>query len=468
MEYRLHRSRKQHDVDMTTGSIFMHLLYFSLPLLAGNLFQQLYNTVDIWVVGNFVSDEAFSAVGTVAPIVNMLIGTFMGFASGAGVVISQYYGAKNYDKVHDTVHTSIVMTIVLTIAFTAAGILLTPTLLRFMKTPDSVFPEAMTYLTIYIGGMAGLLFYNMGSSILRAVGDSRRPFYFLVVAALLNVILDLVFVIVFGMGVEGVAYATIIAQGISAVLVMVTLIRTNSCVKLIFRDLLQPHRAILFKIIRIGIPAALQMAVTAFSNVFVQSYINNFGADCMGGWTAYHKVDQLIFMPMQSLALASTTFVGQNLGVRQVDRAKKGVRTALLMSLAVSSLVAVVVMIFAPQLVAIFNNKSEVVSYGTLFMRYLTPFLLFNCINQVLAGALRGSGNSRAPMVIMLSSFVLFRQVYLYVMANYISGQLLPIALGYPAGWVVCSILMSLYYRHTNLNASALIQSDAEEPHLQQ
>ena len=269
-------------VDMTEGNITGHLIRFALPLLAGNIFQQLYNMVDTWVVGNFVSNEAFSAVGTVGPIVNMLIGCFLGFSSGAGVVISQYYGARRTERVHDAVHTALVLTVILCAVFTALGIGFTPLMLRLMNTPAEVFPESSAYLTIYFGGISGLLIYNMGSGILRAVGDSRRPFYFLVVSAVLNTALDLLFVLRFGMGVEGVAWATVIAQAVSALLVIVVLLRTQQAVRLIPRDL-RIHLPVLRQIIRVGVPSALQMAITAFSNVFVQSYINSFGADCMGG-----------------------------------------------------------------------------------------------------------------------------------------------------------------------------------------
>ena len=447
--------RKRHDVDMTQGSVFRHLLLFSLPLLAGNIFQQLYNTVDTWVVGNYVSDAAFSAVGTVSPIINMLIGCFMGFSSGAGVVISQYYGAKKFDKVQQTVHTAIALTILLTVSFTILGITITPVMLRFMKTPDEVFGQSSAYLTIYFSGMAGLLFYNMGAGILRAVGDSKHPFYYLVVAAVTNTILDLLFVIVFRMGVEGVAYATIIAQALSATLTMLTLMRTSSCVRLDWKQI-RFHGAILRQIIHVGIPAALQMAVTAFSNVFVQSYINQFGKECMGGWTAYSKVDQLLFLPMQSLALAATTFVGQNLGIGQSDRARKGVRTSLVMALCSTVVLSTGVILAAPTLVAFFNKPPEVVTYGTLFLRHLSPFYLLCCVNQIYSGALRGAGNSRAPMVIMLASFVLFRQAYLYVVSHFISNTILPLAMGYPAGWLVCSTLILLYYRRVQLNSSSL------------
>ena len=446
---------KRHDVDMTQGSVFLHLLYFALPLLAGNLFQQFYNTVDIWVVGNYVSDEAFSAVGTVTPIINMLIGSFMGLASGAGVVISQYYGGKKFDKVQEAVHTAIALTVILTVLFSIIGVAMTPAMLHFMKTPDEVFGESSVYLTIYFSGMVGLLFYNMGSGILRAVGDSKRPFYYLVASATINIVLDLVFVIKFHMGVAGVAYATIIAQGISATLTLITLLRTSSCVHLELKRI-RIHLPVLRQIIHVGIPAALQMAVTAFSNVFVQSYINQFGSDAMGGWTAYTKIDQLIFLPMQSLALSATTFVGQNLGDGQAERAKKGVRTSFLMAVCVTIVVSTGVILAAPHLVVIFNDKPEVVDYGVLFLRRMTPFYVLCCVNQIYSGALRGAGNSRVPMIIMLSSFVVFRQCYLYVMSNFISNTILPLAMGYPAGWLLCSTLTLLYYRHVQLNDSHL------------
>ncbi len=437
---------------MTQGSVFRHLLWFALPLLAGNIFQQLYNTVDTWVVGNYVSDEAFSAVGTVAPIINMLIGAFTGLANGAGVVISRHFGAKSYDKVKDAVHTAAALTLILTAAFTVIGVTMTPAMLRFMKTPEEVFGQSRAYLTIYFSGMAGLMCYNMGAGILRAVGDSRRPFYYLVAAAVINIVLDLLFVIAFRMGVQGVAYATIIAQAVSAALTVVTLLRTTACVRLEVRSV-RIHRDMLSQIVRVGIPAALQMAVTAFSNVFVQSYINQFGKECMGGWTAYTKMDQLIFLPMQSLAMAATTFVGQNLGRQQNRRADRGVKTSLAMAVTVTLAVSAVVMGFAPRLVYFFNQNPEVISYGTLFLRRLTPFYVLSCVSQIYSGALRGAGNSRTPMIIMLCSFVLFRQCYLYIVSHFISNTILPLAMGYPAGWLVCSSATLIYYHKVHLKA---------------
>ena len=444
------------DVDMTTGDISRYLIMFALPLLFGNLFQQLYNMVDTWVVGNYVSNEAFSAVGTVGPIINMLVGFFMGLASGAGVIISQYYGARQYNRVHDVVHTSIVMTLVMVIFTSIMGIFLTPYLLRMMNTPPEVFPESMKYLRIIFSGIAGLMFYNMGSAILRAIGDSKRPFYFLMCAALLNIVLDLLFIIKFHMGVEGVAYATIISMITSAILTIIVLLRTDTCVKLTPKDL-KIDKAILKKIIFLGIPAALQMAITSFSNIFVQGYINHFGADTMSGWTAYSKIDMLMFMPMQSLALAVTTFVGQNLGVGDVERAKKGVSISMRLAVTVTIISMIPVIIFAPNMVAFFNSKSEVIYYGTLFLRWITPFYLLSCANQIYSSALRGAGNTKAPMVIMLLSFVVFRQVYLFVMANFIANEILPIAMGYPAGWLLCSLLTYTYYKKSDLSRTSVM-----------
>ena len=458
--FHLHHHARHHaryDVDMTQGSTTRHLVRFALPLLAGNLFQQLYNMVDTWVVGNFVSNEAFSAVGTVTPIINTLIGFFLGMSSGAGVVISQYYGAHRPEKVREAVHTAMLLTVIMGVVFTGVGIAMTPLMLELMKTPAEVAPDQTAYLTIYFAGIMGLLLYNMGSGILRAVGDSQRPFYFLLVSAGVNTALDLLFVLKFGMGVEGVAYATIIAQAVSAVLTIAVLIGYDGSVKLSLRDL-RIHWRMLKKIVAVGIPAALQMAITAFSNVFVQGYINHFGADCMSGWTAYTKIDQLVILPVQSLSLASTTFVGQNLGVGNVERAKGGVRRALYLSFAVTAVLLVPVLTLAPDMTAFFNSKPEVVSYGALLLRLLSPFYFFFCINQIYSGALRGSGNSQVPMLIMLGSFVVFRQIYLYVMAHFISNEIVPIAMGYPAGWFVCSAVTLLYYAHCKFDSHRLVE----------
>ena len=454
--FHLPHFQKKRDVDMTEGNILNHIISFAAPLLVGNLFQQLYNMVDTWVVGRYVSNEAYAAVGTVGPIVNMLIGFFMGLSSGAGVVISQYYGARREDKVRDTVHTAVTMTLILGALFTLLGLTITPLMLKLMKTPENVLPQSTAYLTIYFSGIIGLLLYNIGAGILRAVGDSQRPFYYLVVCAVMNTVLDLVFVLVFQMGVQGVALATVLSQCTSAVLVMMALLRSDNCIRLELQKL-KLHWDMLRKIISVGIPAALQMAVTSFSNVFVQSYINHFGDNCMSGWTTYAKVDQLIFLPMQSIALSATTFVGQNLGKNQVDRAKQGVRTCATLAICSTLILMVPVMIFAEPIVAFFNSKSEVVQYGSLLLRWMTPFYVLCCFNQIYSGALRGAGNSRMPMIIMLASFVVFRQIYLFVMAR-VCNEIIPIAMSYPAGWLLCSILTLTYYHKAQLGRTRLVE----------
>lgn len=455
---------RRRDVNMTEGGIMKNLLRFAFPLLLGNLFQQLYNMVDTWVIGQTDNNAAYAAVGSVGPIINILIGFYMGFSSGAGVIISQYYGAKNEERVKKAVHTSLVMTLVMGIALTVIGVITAPLILKLMLKSGgemgSVYLYAKEYLIIYFAGVMGLLVYNMGSGILRAVGDSTHPFYYLVVSAVINIVLDLVFVFGFDMGVAGVAYATVIAQCTSAVLTVITLLRSDSCVKLIPKEL-KADAKILKLIIRLGIPAAIQMALTAFSNVFVQSYIANVNLDqeiALGSWTSYSKIDQFIFLPVQSLALATTTFVGQNLGIGDVKRAKKGTLLAYLMSTIAATAIIVVVMIFAPFWAGIFNDDPGVVQYATLLLHTVTPFYLCTSVNQIFSAALRGAGNTRAPMIIMLASFVGFRQLYLFVVSNYISNDLLPIAMSYPAGWLACCLTTLIYYLTFSFEKSRLIQ----------
>ena len=449
--------QKKHDVDMTSGNILRLIIEFSIPLMIGNLFQLMYNMVDTWVLGNFVENKnAFSAVGSVTPVINILIGTFLGFSSGAGVVISQNYGAKRYGDVNKIVHTVISVALILGVALTLIGLTMIPFMLRLMKMPAEVIPEATTYLTFYFSGLMGLVLYNIGAAILRAVGDSTRPFLFLVICAIINTVMDLVLVIVFKMGVAGVALATVLAQAISAVLVIIVLLRSNSCIKLQVKKL-SIDKTILKKIIKLGIPSALQMSVTALANVFGQSYINYFGADCMSGWGTYLKIDQLILLPMQAVCIGCTTFVGQNLGKNQVQRAKKGISISLGISLLSTALLGLPVIIFAEGIASFFNPSANVVAYASLLLRVMTPFYLINCFNQVFISALRGAGNTRAPMIIMLSSFVAFRQIYLIFISKIIN-EIIPVAMGYPAGWLLCAISIFIYYKSVPLNKNRVVE----------
>ncbi len=432
------------NIDMTSGNILKILISFAFPLLIGNLFQQLYNTVDSYVVGNYVSKEAFAAVGSVGPIINTAIGTFSGFATGAGVVISQYAGAKDDEKLSLAVHTAVALTAVLAVIFTFAGSFYSPYMLNFMDTPEGVFKEANEYLRIYFFGVAGLMLYNIGAGILRAVGNSVIPLIALIISALMNVVLDLLFVIKFEMGVAGVAWATLIAQAASAVFALTVLTFSQGAYRIKWtRFRCSLH--ILKQIATVGAPAALQMAVTSFSNVFVQSYINKFDTNCMAGWSAYNKIDAFAMLPMQSISLSVTTFSGQNFGAGQPDRAKRGVRVGIALSATITAVILIPIMIFASYLVAFFNDDPGVIEYGTLFLRYISPFYVLCTANQIISGVLRGAGNTKAPMVIMLASFVAFRQLYLYVF-SLISDSVMVITFAYPAGWILCSLLLILYY----------------------
>ena len=412
--------RSSRSMDMTEGNIARQLVSFAAPMLLGLIFQQLYNTVDTIVVGNFVSAQALAAVGTTGPLINTLLGFFNGFSAGATVVIARAFGARSRRDVHDAVHTTITVTLLLAVVITLAGVLLTPTLLRLMRAPEDMVPEATTYLRIYFMGVSGLMLYNMGAGILRAVGDSKRPLYFLIFSALVNTAGDLLFVLAFHMGVAGVAYATILAQGLSALLILCVLMRSDGIHQLKLREL-HIHGKTLKKIVSIGLPTAIQSAITAFSNVFVQSYINVFGSSCAAGWSIYGKLDQFALLPLQAISMANATFVGQNVLMAPL-------------------------MLFARPLLSLFNQQEEVLYYGRLFVLWISPFYLFACVNDILAGALRGAGESLATMISMLMSFVVIRQIYLFVMSRLTTSAVLT-GLGYPLGWLLCTIALVGCYK---------------------
>ena len=442
---------------MTEGPLAKQILLVSLPLALSNLLQILFNMSDVAVVGRFAGSTALGSVGSTATFVTLFTGFLIGLSNGVNVLVARFYGAGHPKDVSKTVHSALLVSLAAGVLLLFVGLFGSPALLELLNTKEDLLPGAILYLRVYFLGMPALALYNFGNAIFSAIGDTKKPLMYLSIAGALNIALNLFFVIVFHMGVEGVAYATIIAQAVSAILTMIVLMRYDGSIRLELRKL-RFHWDMLKKIVSVGIPAALQMAITAFSNVFVQGYINHFGADCMSGWTAYTKIDQLVILPVQSLSMASTTFVGQNLGVGNVARAKGGVRRALLLSFAVTAVLLVPVLLLAPGLTSFFNSKAEVVSYGALLLRLLSPFYFFFCINQVYSGALRGAGNSRMPMFIMLGSFVVFRQIYLYVMANCISNEIVPIALSYPAGWFVCSAATLLYYTHCKFDHYRLVE----------
>ena len=431
--------------DMTEGPILRLLIAFALPLMLGNVFQMLYNTVDSVIVGNFVSKQALAAIGATTMIVNLFVFFFNGFSIGAGVVIGQYFGARDMEKLHDAIETTMAATFILSLLFSLLSIVIVDPMLRMMSTPEDVFHDASVYLHIYLGGIAGLLIFNMGSGVLRAVGDSTRPLYFLIFTSLLNIALDLFFVLVLKMGVAGAAVATIISQFTSAALILVLLSRTKDIYRLEWREL-KIKWPILRRVFAIGLPAAVQSVITAFSNVFVQGYINVFGSDVMAGWSSYNKLDQFIMLPMQSMAMSATTFVSQNIGAGNDRRSDRGTVAALGLTCAVTGSIIALLVAYAPGAVRLFSPDEAVIRYGVLFIRTNVVFLLFNCINHVLAGALRGRGDSRGPMIIMLASFVALRQIYLFVVTHFIANTPKIVGIGYPVGWVSCCAAELLYF----------------------
>ena len=447
------------DVDMTHGSIIRHYLSFAAPLAVGLLFQQLYNTVDAAIIGNFGPENALGAVTSTGTIINMLIGIFNGLSLGAGVVLSQAYGAHDENRIRKVVHTTMMSTLILCVIATVIGLLIAKPALILMKTPDETFDMSLTYLTTYFAGISGLLIYNMGSAILRAVGDSKRPLYFLIFSAVVNTVLDLLFVIVFDMGIFGVALATIIAQGISAVLIVFVLMKENGAYGLRLPELHIDSTE--FKaIFNLGLPSSIQQGLTSFSNVFVMSYVNEFGADCASGWGAYNKLDMFLMVPVMALAQASTTFVGQNWGARQLERARRGVRYGVWMSMACLVTMAALVLLFADPLLHLITRNPAEIAYGIRFIHIITPFYITICFNQMYAGALRGIGSAKAPMFIFLGSFVAFRQAYLFLVNLLVSGRVIGhlsdahfflMSLAFPMGWMLASALLIAFYRRSKL-----------------
>lgn len=436
---------RQRTRNMTQGSISRQIIGFALPLMFGNIFQMLYNTVDSIVVGNFVGTTALAAVGATTMITNMAIFFFNGFSIGAGVVISNFFGARNLKGLHKAVATTMAFTFICCILFTILGTLLVRPMLLFMSTPEDVMGEAALYLRIYFLGISGLLVYNMGSGILRAVGDSTRPLYFLILTSILNIVLDLLFVVGFHMGIGGAAFATILSQFISAFLTLGLLIGTKDIYRLTLQDL-HIDQKLLGRIFALGLPTGIQNVITSFSNVFVQSYINHFGSIAMAGWASYNKLDSFVMLPIQSMAMAATTFVSQNIGANKIKRASVGTRVSILLTLLITATVGVLIYIFAGPAVRLFTGNKKVIAYGILFIHTNVFFYLFNCVNHVLAGSLRGRGDSTGPMIIMLIGFVAVRQTYLYLITHFVANTPAMIAFGYPVGWMATCMMEVIYY----------------------
>ncbi len=432
------------NTELIDGNIVKSILLFALPLLIGNLFQQLYNTVDSYVVGNYVNTSALAAVGASASVINMLVGFFMGLSAGAGVVISQYFGARQREDMSAAIHCSLALTGVLSVIFTVVGVGVTRPLLRAIGVPEEVLPHSTLYLTIYFGGITFSLFYNMGAGILRAVGDSKNPLIYLMAACVVNIVLDFVFVCNFGMGIAGVAIATVIAQAVSSAMVMWKLIHTGEEYRVELKKI-RFYRDKIGRIVSIGFPTALQQSITAFSNVIVQSYINSFGTAAIAGYSATVRVDGFLQLTLQSFNMTITTFVGQNVGARKPKRVKRGIMAAWLMCSAIILLGCFAMNQQGALLIGIFTDDADVIANGSMMLRLFSYAYIVLPVVQILNGALRGVGRSKVPMYFMVGSFVVLRQIYLSV-AVPLTHSLKVVMAGWPITWVICAIGMVVYF----------------------
>lgn len=430
---------------MTEGNIVKQLILFSIPLLIGNLFQQLYNTVDSIVVGNYVGSQALAAVGTCTPLVNLLIGFFMGVAAGAGVIISRFFGARKTEELSQAIHSFSAFTLILGVIMTVIGVVFSSFFLKLIGTPADIFQDADTYLKIYFGGVLFTMIYNSGSGILRAVGDSKRPLYFLAISSIVNVVLDLVFVIYFDMGTAGVAWATLIATAISSILVVFVLVTTKHEYRLVIKDI-KIHKPILMEIIKIGIPSGLQQMIVSFSNTMVQSYVNSFNSAAIAGFSSANKFDNFLSLPTQSFSLSITTFVGQNLGANKIERVKHGVRTCIILSLIVVVLLGVPAFLFAEECISIFVKEPTVIQIGSTMMRTMIPFYFALCFTQVLTGAIRGAGVTTVPMFAAIFCYCIVRQLILAIFMPIVKSVNL-VFWSYSLTWSLCAIILIIYYK---------------------
>ena len=432
------------NVDLMHGPILKSLLLFMLPILVSNLFQQLYNTVDTMIVGNVLGDTALAAIGSCGSIYELLVGFGIGIGNGLAIVAARSYGAQDHDLLKKTVAGSLVIGLVASLCITLAGVLGLHPLLLMLDTPAEIMEGSVTYLQIYFMGVIALMIYNMGSGILRAIGDSRTPLYFLMVSSVVNIVLDLVFVINVQMGVAGVAWATLIAQVISAGLVLIRLITTKECYRLIPRDI-RFHKHALLETIRIGLPGGIQNAVVSFSNLIVQYNINSFGAAAVAGCSAYTKIDGFAVLPVMSFSMAVTTFTGQNVGARNYERVKKGASTCLKLSLAVTVTLSVLLYAFGGNLLRVFSSDPEVLSYAVNMMHFLVPGYVCLSVAHTYAGVVRGAGISIVPMLALVGNMCVLRIIWL-TLAMPVFHSIVVVYLGYTLTWFGSGLTMLIYY----------------------
>ena len=435
---------------LTEGSIRRKIIGFAIPIFIGYLFQQLYNTADSLIVGNYLGENALAAVSSNAAFIYLFVGFFMGFATGAGVIIAHHIGADDPRQTALAVHTTVAMGLVFSVLVSLIGVAITPTVLRWMGTPQEVFVESCKYLRIYFAGATGLVMYNMLVGILQAAGDSRHPLIYLIVSSVVNVVLDLLFVAVFGMGVEGAAYATIISQFLSMLLAARRLLRTEGSIRVIPRQVRFDLENLRF-IIRNGPPTALQASVIDLSNLLIQSYINSFGNLAMAGTGASTKVEGFAFLPVTAFSMAVTTFVSQNMGAKQYDRVRRGIRFGLLCTLATIELLGVAIFLFAPQIVALFNRNPEVVRFG---MGRTQVCALFYCLvgfSHVASAVMRGLGKPMTPMIIMLTCWCAVRILVLFTLGQVVHDIRLAFWI-YPFTWTLSTVVYAILLKRIRVD----------------
>lgn len=453
--------RLKNQETMVDGVIWKQLLLFFFPILFGSFFQQLYNTTDAVIVGQFVGKEALSAVGgTTGVFVNLVVGFFVGLSSGATVIISQYFGAKLNDEVGQSVHTAMALSIACGAVMTVVGVAVSSAALRAIGTPSDVFDYALTYLRIYFLGMIPSMIYNIGSGILRAVGDSRRPLYFLIFSCGVNIALDVLFVAVLRWEVMGVAVATVLSQTVSALLVLFVLMRTKECYRLRIRKI-RFDMGILSRVVRIGFPAGMQSVMYNISNVIIQTRINSLGTDTVAAWAAYGKIDGLFWMTMNSFGMVITTFAGQNYGAGKYERVQRGTRVCLAMAAGLTVALSAVLCLLGGRVYHLFINDPAVIERGAQLLYFLAPmYITYVCI-EIFSGALRGMGDSLIPMIITCVGICGLRLLWLFFVVPH-NPTLEMVVFSYPSSWILTSLFFMVYYRKRN-RAGQILRQRARE-----
>lgn len=437
--------KENQSTSLTEGSIWKKIIIFAIPICIGNVFQQLYNTVDSLIVGNFIGKDALAAVSSSGNLIFLLVGFFNGIALGAGVVISKYFGAKDYKKMQLAIHTDIAFGLVASVILTLFGIIFTPQILTWMGTPESVLPNSVLYFRIYFVGVTAVVMYNIAVGILQAIGDSRHPLYYLIISSIVNVVLDLLFVGVFKLGVGSSALATVISQAISALLCFWRLMHYDTVYKVSLRKI-HFNGPMLKQIIQLGLPSGIQNSIIGFANVIVQSNINAFGVNAMAGYGTYTKIEGFAFLPITCFSMALTTFVGQNLGARKLDRVKKGAKFGIICSVTMAEIVGIIIWIGAPILIRIFNDDQMVIASGTKQARTEALFYCVLAFSHCIAGIMRGAGKAIVPMITMLCTWCLIRITYITIAVHFIP-KIGVIFWAYPLTWSLSSIIYLIYYK---------------------